>query len=299
MMKNSFIVSVLLACGTAFAQSSDCATSALKCEEAKVHFGGALQFRYTYGANLDDVSNSNENGFSVPLARIYMAGNLNKDIDFKVKGAFESSTEKFSLADAYAGVSFSDHARVQLGQFRLPFLFEQNIGEEMQMAAQTSAFSNIFGQGYSQGVQFGCGNDTLRFRVAMSDGFNSANTNFDDPSESDFAMTARLDFAASGKLANFTEFTSDGSSNGLMFGLAGHYQDENSAFDKMYTYTADVNWKVSDWSFYAAGVGRNVDGIETFDDFGAIGQVAYRMNNFEPFARFEAIMPDTDRALVE
>jgi len=294
----------LLGCGAAFAQQqaapqTAATCTALKCEEAKVHFGGGLQFRYTWDTNTNDVGSDNTNGFSTPLARIHMNGNVTKDIDFKVEGAFNSETNDFGLLDAYAGVSFSENTRLQVGQFRLPFLFEQNVDAEMQMAAQTSAFSNIFGQGYSQGVQFACGNDKIRFRTAVSDGFNTANTNFDNAVESDFALTARLDFAALGNLHSFSEFTAgEGDGNGLLLGAAAHYQDENSVASKLFTYTADVNWKVGGWSVYGAGVARTIDdATSSFDDFGFIGQTAYRINKFEPFARYEMILPDTDRNL--
>jgi hypothetical protein len=235
----------------------------------------------------------------VPLARLHVNGNITEGVDFMVEGEFDTASENFGLKNAYVGVSPFDHGRLQMGQFRLPFLLEQNIHEDMQMAAQTSAFSNIFGQGYSQGLMFACGNNTLRFRTSLSDGFDTANTNVDDSGESDFAATARIDYAISGKLNNFEQFTTaDANENGFMVGAAAHYQDSNDLADSLFTYTADATWKQSNWSLYAAGVGRSVDeAADSFNDFGGIGQVAYRMNNIEPFARFECILPDTDRSM--
>lgn len=302
MIKNSLIASVLLFCGSAavaqhenlVAAASEHSTFAP--ETAKVHFGGSAQFRYAWNTNVNDLGNDNTNGFSVPLARLHATGDITDSVDFRVEGQFDSGSEDFGLTDAFVGVAPFESARFQIGQFRLPFLLEQNVDAEKQMSAQTSVFSNIFGQGYSQGVQLGLGNDDVLFRAAVSDGFNTANTNFDDAVESDLSLTARLDLAVIGKISNFSEFTSYDGNGGLLIGAAAHYQDENSLAENLLTYTADVNWKVAGWSVYGAAVGRNVeDGVDTFDDFGAIAQTSLRISNFEPFARAEVIMPDDKR----
>lgn len=302
MMIKASIISVLICCGTAFAQTASAGhdhstCGALQLNPAKVEVGGGLQFRYSWNTNTNNIGDENTNGFSTPLARIHVKGQLNDTIDYKIQGGFNSGTDDFQLLDAYAGINITDGSRIQLGQFHLPFLFEENIGSEMQMAAQTSVFTNIFGQGWSQGVQFECGNDTIRFRTAISDGLNTANTNFNDASESDFALTARLDYALAGRIDHFEMFSTDGTDSGLLLGVAGHYQDENNFASSLFSYTADVNWKVGNWSVYGAGVGRSVDEFtDSFNDFGLIAQTGYMISKFEPFVRYEMILPDTNRS---
>ena len=302
MIKTS-ILSVLVCCGSVFAQNaSTCGTghsncNALHMNSAKVELGGDLQFRYTWNTNTNDIGENNNIGFSTPLARIHMKGYLGDDIDFKVEGGIDTGNDDFGLLEAYVGLGITDGSRVQVGQFHLPFLFEENIGRESQMAAQTSAFTNIFGQHYSQGVQFSCGNDTMQFRVALSDGFDTDNTNFTDSAESDFALTARVDYAVSGHIDNFTDFSAYDNNSGLLLGVAGHYQDENDVAESLFSYTADINWKSGNWSAYGAGVGRSIDeASDSFNDFGLIAQTAYRISKFEPFVRYEMILPDTDRS---
>lgn len=305
MVKKSLIAAVLLSSGTAFAQSEAPVVAAAKqhsslaCEPAKVHIGGSAQFRYGWNTNTNNIGDNNTNGFSVPLARIHMTGNVNSDIDFKIEGEFDSNNDNFALTDAYAGISAFDNGRFQLGQFRLPFLYEQNVDAEFQMAAQTSAFSNIFGQGYSQGLMFEYEGKEVKAQVAVSDGFNTADTNFDDAAESDLALTARVNFVPFGAMHNFDEFTAySGDSKALMLGAAVHYQDENIDTDSLFTYTLDANMKMGGLGLYAAGVGRAVDtASESFDDFGGIAQASYRISNFEPFARYEIILPDDARNL--
>lgn len=304
MFKKSFIAVVLMSSGLAVAQNDAPVVAAAKhqhslsCEPAKVHFGGSAQFRYGWNTNSNNIGENNTNGFSVPLARIHMNGNVTSDIDFKIEGEFDSNHDNFSLKDAYAGLSAFGDGRFQLGQFRLPFLYEQNVDSEFQMAAQTSVFSNIFGQGYSQGLMFAWEGKQVNAQFAVSDGFNTADTNFDNDAESDVALTARVEFVPFGSALNFAEFTTcGGDTKALMIGAAAHYQDENATSDSLFTYTVDANMKMGGLGLYAAGVGRAVDTTsESFDDFGAIAQASYRINNIEPFARFEIIMPDDARA---
>jgi hypothetical protein len=229
--------------------------------------------------------------------KLRFSGNLNETVDFMLETGFDNGNEDIELLNAYAGIRAFDEGRFQLGQFRLPFLQEQNIADRYQLAASRSVVSDIFGQGYSQGVQFSYNFDRLRLTGAFSDGFNTANTDFIDPAEADLALTARAEFAIMGNINDFYEFTSHRSQQSSLFaGAAFHYQ-EGDTQDDMYTYTGDLTWKSHGWNAFISGVGRNIDSnSEDFDDFGIVVQGGYRITErIEPFVRYEAVYADSAR----
>lgn len=176
---------------------------------------------------------------------------------------------------------------------------EVNVAERFQLAAERSIVSSVFGQGRSQGVQFSYDAGDFRFIGSLSDGFNTANTDFTDPAESDFALTGRVEWLAFGNRSSTTDFTSQRSESGsLLLGGAFHYQ-EGDTQNTMYSYTGDVSWENNGWNAMLAGVGRNIeDAGSDFDDFGVVVQGGYRVTeNIEPFARYDAVFADSNRGL--
>jgi hypothetical protein len=268
---------------------------------ARLNIGGDLQFRYTYNPSRSDsvFGDNAETGFDIPLAKLRFSGYLNETIDFMFETGYKNNTGDIRLYNAYAGLKAFDHGRFQIGQFRLPFLKEQSIADRYQLAANRSITSSVFGQGYSQGVQFSYNLDNLRLTGAISDGFDTANTDYTDPDESDLALTARAEYAILGSFNDFTEFTSTQSQqNALLAGAAFHYQDGDTQ-DAMYTYTGDLTWKYSGWNAFVSGIGRNIETTGGgFDDFGVVLQGGYRVTEqIEPFARYDAVFADSDRGL--
>lgn len=304
MIKNRMIVGLLAVAGIVGASNAvaqENTGACVKSSDVKVNVGGSFQFRYGYATDVVG-SDDDLNGFNMPLARLNVNGNVHKDIDYRIQGMFSSDGGEFTLEDAFGGVTVWDGARVQFGQFVLPFLAENNITEEFQLAADRSVVSDIFGQGRAQGVQFGLAGESYGLNVAVSDGFNTANTEFDDAQESDFALTARGEYAIFGKIADFKTFSAlPDQASALMVGAAAHYQDENDDAESMLSYTGDINYKVAGFNSFLAAVGRQIDGgAGTVDDFGVVAQAGYRITeSFEPFARFESVMPDSDRAFSE
>lgn len=306
-MKNSFLVSLLICSGVCVAQTQTSAepvvaaaskhSSLDACGPAKVNFGGDLQFRYSWNSNKDAFFSDRESGFHVPLAKIHMMGDVGSGFDYRIQGAFEDGSDEFKLLDAYVGFEPSASSRIQVGQFKLPYLAEINVGDDKQLAADSSLVSYIFGQGFSQGVMFSCGNDTLSFSAAFSDGFNSANTSFTDASESDYALTARVDWALAGTIHDADDFTATkDQSNALIVGGAAHFQDGDTQ-DSLFGYTADITWKNHGFSALFEGVGQiETNASADFSDYGLVAQAGYRItDSFEPFARFESVLPDSDR----
>jgi len=308
----------------------------------RLNVGGQLQVRYI--ADFRDDQNNDDfiNGFQLRRIKLNFQGDINKDWFFRVRASADSGgvveneldtggnpTGRFTSANtggfspdyAYAGYKFANGVRVTAGQFKLPLLREELVGDERQLAAERSVTNYVFTQDYSQGVMFDYETETWRGAVAFSDGLATRNTDYTNDQlsswfvsggglgESDFAVTARFEYLFSGGWKMFDDFTAaKGQDFGAMAGVAGHYQssaNSNITTDvdvQTLQYTADVTLEGDSWNIYGAFIGRHQDqrtgGADTdFADFGAVVQGGWRFaENTELFARWDAIFGDEDRA---
>ena len=134
-----------------------------------VNVHGFVQSRYSYSGGGDDEANR---GFSLPRTRLILSGDL-YNWNYTVSGQWSEGGE-FDLLDAYGeGGLFGGTFRV--GQFRAPFMREVLVDQTDTLAAERSIVSNQFGQGRSQGVQYGYDFGKVNFAVAYTDGFDTDN----------------------------------------------------------------------------------------------------------------------------
>lgn len=264
-----------------------------------VKVGGTIQFRYTanFGENNKD---DYEGGFSNPLTHLNFSGNLHT-FDYKVQGAFNNTNGNAFLKDAYLAHTFEGN-RVQFGQFKLPFMREVSMSDELQLAADRSLVASTFGQGRSQGAQISVTGDRFRVLGAVSDGFNTANTDFTDPREADYGLTGRAEWVVVGKnFDQFKDFTSEKADEAALLAGGGfHYQDGDMG--RFWSGTADLGFEAGGFSAFGAGVARDIEDNagNKFLDIGAVGQASYRLTEkFELFGRYDMIIPDDDRALLD
>ena len=190
-----------------------------------VNVHGFTQFRWAYNRSATD-GVDNTHGFSLPRTRLIFSGDV-YDWDYKVSGQWSDSNNTFNLLDAY-----TEHNGFRFGQFKSPFLKEAIVSQTDTLAVDRSLIANQFGQGRSQGVQYGYDfNGNLRFTGAYTDGFSTANG---AGVANGYAVTGRVDysgawfdvgFAASHNSLDTTDFntwTVDASTtwNSLEFGGA-------------------------------------------------------------------------------
>lgn len=283
---------------------------------------GLIQFRYLLNFHDDNATDDGfEPGFQTTRTRIGAKGNIvSKEWSYVVQGNFARDGGTFGLEDAYVDYRFEGGLRVRWGQFKLPLLREELIDDSHQLAVERSVMNSVFTQGRSQGVALLCNSSFCNTGIAFSDGLNSLNTDITAPGglgyipagESDWAVTGRIEFLFSGSKKALSDFTSpQGGAQGLMLGLAGHYQQSpNTAAatdtDRdLFEYTADLSVEGDGWNAFGAFVGRwdnlRTAGADTdFNDFGAVVQAGVYVNkDTELFARWDAIFADGDRALTE
>ena len=147
-----------------------------------VNVHGFVQTGWTHDSNDGDATQ----GFSINRTRLILSGDA-YGWNYEVSGQWNDG-DSFTLKDAYA-----DWNGFRVGQFKTPFMTEVLGSQTDTLAAERSVVSNQFGQGRSQGVQYGWRTDLGGVRVAYTDGFNTANG---AGVQNGYALTGRVDFRA-------------------------------------------------------------------------------------------------------
>lgn len=277
----------------------------------RLNFGGTETFRYnatfrsqSSQGNQDD----NTIGFNAPVNRIRMWGNVwDKNLTFKVQGNWggnNAQDQGFNLEDAYAMYSWDNGGAVKWGQYKMPVLRESMVEDEFQLAGDRSISSYVFGAGYTQGIEYAYSSDQFRFVGGFTDGVNTANTDFNSPAESDWAVNVRGDWKIMGAdWERFNDFTSWRSApdNAMLLGGAFEFQDGGStgftSDVQAFLYTIDWSWEGKGWNVFVSGVGAHVDpaGGTTLDNYGIVIQGGFFLaDQIELFARLDTILLDKD-----
>lgn len=271
---------------------------------------GRVQFQYNVTL-IDDAGPGGEdfaNGFQLRRTRLGAKGSV-ESIKYYIKGDFSSSNGNFGLLDAFLTIpvpGMEDEASFTVGQFKLPFLHEESVSSGRQLAVDRSFINDAFSQGRSQGIMFNyAGNegDDYRVQIAFSDGFQTANTRFDNAMEADFSIGGRFDYKVSGGWKDFEDFTAGPSQEqALRFGGAIFYQSGDGTYASggatneldLLSITVDGQWEQNGISVYGAFMLQDFDDGTTDDtSFGILVQAGYRFDeNNEIFGRFEYLFED-------
>lgn len=305
----------------------------------RLNVGGQIQFRYYVNFRSDDdgvvgfdpdtgdpilaQQSEFETGFQTRRTKLFFNGHVyDPNLFYSVSGNFSSDGGGFDLEDAFVGYRWDNGFSFRWGQFKLPYMREELVQSQHQLAVDRSIVNEVFNQGRSQGVELAYEQESWRAALAFSDGFNSANSEFATGpvlnangypagGEADYAFTARVEFLFSGAWAQFKDFTSPaGSDFGLLLGVAGHIEggDDLGApgtgfRGDSYTYagvTADLSLEGDGWNAYVAFVYSHIDPKDTseLNDYGIVLQGGFMLPNtdWELFGRYDVYFPDDDRA---
>jgi hypothetical protein len=277
----------------------------------RLNVGALVQFRYVANFRDDDGGQDDYDGdFQTRTTRLIFDGHIYDDWFYKIQGNFSESESTsgnadFNLENAYVGYGFEDGGALVVGQMKVPLLREELVNQGHQLLIDRSQVNEYFTGGYTQGVAYKWNSDNFRWTAALTDGANQANSDLNvGPAtfgESDFSVTWRGEFLASGNWDQFDDFTSPmGSEGGLMVGLAGHYQTgpgDTAVESDIFAYTLDVSWEGDGWNVFAAGMGRDIDidGGGDGHDYGVVLHGGlYLTEDTELYARYGHIFLDDD-----
>tara|TARA_B100001094_G_scaffold333068_1_gene408297 strand:- start:3564 stop:4655 length:1092 start_codon:yes stop_codon:yes gene_type:complete len=222
---------------------------------------GFVQTRFSYNSGGSVEAN---HGFDVPRARLQFSGSV-YDFDYVVSGQwYDNNGGEFDLTDAYASTDIAG-VNFKFGQFVSPFMKSWDVYAADTLTADRSLVTYTFGQGRSQGIQFGKEFGDLRLRASYNDGFNSANG---AGVQNGYALNARADY-------DVTDW--------MTVGGAISWNDLDTT--DFWTYTFDTGLKFGNFAFDAAYVGRNKD---AGNDWATQFQASYFLSDaVQPFARYE------------
>ncbi|MEO1008998.1 MAG: porin [Planctomycetota bacterium] len=285
-------------------------------------FYGLLQFQYNW-VILGDGGMGGEdfaNGFQNNRTQLGARGTVADGWEYNILGDFSNSSPEsgtaagvFNLLDYYVTIpvpGFNDKAKLTIGQFKLPFLYEENVAAQNQLLGERSPANEFFNQGRSEGILLtyaGEEDDAYRFQAAFADGFRTGATPIGSPIEADFQVGGRFDYKFYGSWEQFEDFTADPSTpeTALRIGGAIYYQEGGdtssglgaTTFDNdILGVTGDIQWEYNQWSAFGAFQLQDSDGMMSLGgtDVGFVAQGGYRHDeNHEGFARFSIIIADS------
>ena len=223
-----------------------------------VNVHGFTQFRLTYNHNAT-VGVDNTHGFSLPRTRLIVSGEV-YDWDYVISGQWNDGNA-FNLTDAYV-----EKSGFRFGQFKSPFLKETLVAQTDTLASERSVVSNQFGQGRSQGIQYGWGfANNLSFTGAYTDGFNTANG---AGVVNGYAVTGRVDY--------------DG--DWFNFGFAASHNNLDTVDFNTWTFDTSVEWN----RFEIGGAYVKQTGDASGENWGTTVYAKYDVrDNLNVFAQYE------------
>jgi len=272
---------------------------------ARLEVTGWSQIRTTLARASDTAPPADDfdSGFSLRRTRLTLQGRTaDGRFGFKVTASVRASGGA-RLSDGFITARLAPGAELRVGQFKLPFAREELTSAMRLLAADRSITNDVFGQGRGQGVELALTRGEMSATLAVSDGFNSANTDLAaDPA--DWALTGRVEWAPVGSARAFRDFSSvRGSALGALLGVAGHVErTPDTPLARPMTrasWTADAGLEGDGWHVFAAAIGRSSEAhAGTFHDLGVVASASvFVTESVEAFVRFDAVLPDGDRPL--
>ncbi len=302
----------------------------------KLKFNGLIQFRYVanFRDNSDIPSGADDfsNGFQFRKSRVILSGNaVNPNLTYKI--AFETGTsqqgtgtvidpdgtpgngDEFTINagnggwianDVMFAYNMGDGWAIRGGQYKVGFLREELNSETYTMAAERGVMNAFFNQGRSQGVGVTFENNDWRFSADITDGLNTASTDFNNSAESEFSVTARGEWKWAGSWEQLNDYTSKpGDANAGSVGVAATWQTATQPAgptdaSNMWGLTADAQWEGNGFGLFGAFVYTAIEtgtGTSDANHMGGTFQANYRWNETsEVFAKWDGIFLDSDDA---
>nr|MBC8200437.1 hypothetical protein [Planctomycetota bacterium] len=213
------------------------------------------------------------------------------------------------LWDSWIKFKLNDQWSAKLGVFMLPFTRESLVSDELQLAVDRSLIDYRLGLARSQGVEFTWVGDSIRAFIATTNGslvtrgIDAAGTNPTPPwaafgEDTDWSITARVEWLTEGDWSQFKQFTSPiGSEKATMIGVAAHAQHgertgSGTKKKDQVGITADISMQLDGVSFFLSGTIHNqknpVSGTPNADWVGYVAQAStYMTDTTELYMRFE------------
>lgn len=206
-------------------------------------------------------------------------------------GVFDSRT---GTGNAYLGHNYENGWKIQMGSMKAPFLREELVEAQYQLAVERSNLNYVFTGGYADGLMVGYAGEQFRFNGMFSDGIFTGQTPV-PASDTDFALTARGEFMLQGNWDQFEDFSNGkDDESGVLLGAALHYEDGESGTaageTEIFGFTADASLEFGGANLFASLVWLDVETAPApgISPFGLLVQGGFFFtDNWELFGRLE------------
>ena len=198
-----------------------------------------FQFRHTLNWTQDAKDGGNEDeiikGFEIRRMKLAFVGNaISPDLTYNFRWATERSGGSLVLENAYVQYKFADQWAFKVGQWKDNVFHEETTSSGHQLAAERSLLNEALGGGVTDYVQgasllYSSKDSPVRAELAMHDGANTDNTDFQDTGGSstlgvaspNFGFSARVEWAANNNFTGYDDFTAMGNKEDLFVIGAG------------------------------------------------------------------------------
>jgi hypothetical protein len=280
-----------------------------------------MQQRFIYN-NQDELSAEDEDtnrwGFENTRSKLILSGHVvnpawfyRLDVNFGNNGGnFGGTWNNVNGGDdfrdytlnAYLGYDYGNGWRMKMGSMKLPFLREELVEAQYQLAIERSIVNYMFTTGYSDGLTAEWNGDRFRVEGSFSDGAQQGQTIW-STMDTEWAFTGRAEFLASGTWDQFKDFTSPrGGETGILIGGAVHWErgeHPSGSNPELLTFTADASAEFGGFNLYGAFVYSDIDfDPGDLNPWGLIFQGGfYLAEDWELYGRFEWVDFDDFLAL--
>lgn len=265
--------------------------------------GFQWQLRHISSFQDTDDGWESDSGFELRRVKFQVDGNvISKKLTYFLLWTSGVNDGNLRLEHAWVKYALSPQWSVRAGQIGHPLFHEQNVSSRRQLAVDRSlANSAITGtnEAQTQALTLIYTDGPLSAEFGVTDGFISANTNFQDTPNGEWGGFARVDYVVTGERKQYADFTAMGNQQDLLViggGLDVTGQDDNSN-TTVYRHTIDVQFEnAAGLSLYAAYLGSYVDAHEDGDayNWGLVAQAGYMIDQrWEIFGRYGLTMLDT------
>lgn len=267
---------------------------------------GQITARYIVNYQ-EDRADEVQNGFQMRYVKLALSGHIGAP-EFGYYLQINAEREEDAglgitdgdlfLEDAIISYNFTDELKLQGGRMKLPFLRQELISDKRQLAVERSSVNRYFTLGRAEQIQLNYTGDAFEVLTAISDGANSAATDFQN-TPAELALTARANLKLAGEWTQMGDEKAWGEDFALFLGGAVHYEDADEdntgASGDYFAYTVDGLVKSGNFAGLAAFHGANADdelgGPE--DAYGFLVEGGYSVTEkLQPFARWEYIDVD-------
>ncbi len=205
--------------------------------------------------------------------------------------------------DAYAGYDMGNGFRVYAGQFKAPFLREEAVGSQYQLAVERSLVNYIFTAGRTDGIMVEYKADKWRAMGSFNDGMRTQGIPYDvgvpgvSTQSTRLAVSGRFEYLAMGTWDQMEDFTSrPGEETAVMVGgglLGQRSQDQVAGIvdTAYYGLTVDAQAELGGANLFGSLIFMEVDngaGVSNQTTWGFVLQGGYVfMETWEGFGRYE------------